>query len=109
MKELGDEQACGRACGNLGNTCYLLGDFGRAIQYHTERLEIANKFVDKAAERRANSNLGNSHIFLGQFENAAEHYKYDFCLNMYIYIFNPQLVGIIQSYFIVLASHVGAI
>lgn len=77
MKELGDEAACGRACGNLGNTCYLLGDFGRAIQYHTERLEIANKFKDKAAERRANSNLGNSHIFLGQFENAAEHYKYD--------------------------------
>ncbi|XP_059059812.1 G-protein-signaling modulator 2 [Achroia grisella] len=75
MRSLGDRQAMGRACGNLGNTCYLLGDFSRAIRYHMERLQIAQEFGDKAAERRANSNLGNSHIFLGQFENAAEHYK----------------------------------
>lgn len=75
MTELGDKQACGRACGNLGNTCYLLGDFNQAIVYHTERLQIARQLGDKAAERRANSNLGNSHIFLGQFESAAEHYK----------------------------------
>ncbi|XP_030039458.2 G-protein-signaling modulator 2 isoform X2 [Manduca sexta] len=75
MRKLRDRQAQGRACGNLGNTCYLLGDFARAIRYHTERLHIAQEFGDKAAERRANSNLGNSHIFLGQFENAAEHYK----------------------------------
>ncbi|XP_048488923.1 G-protein-signaling modulator 2 isoform X1 [Plutella xylostella] len=75
MRTLGDRQAQGRACGNLGNTCYLLGDFTRAIKYHTERLQIAKEFGDRAAERRANSNLGNSHIFLGQFENAAEHYK----------------------------------
>ncbi|XP_026741966.1 G-protein-signaling modulator 2 [Trichoplusia ni] len=75
MRSLGDRAAMGRACGNLGNTCYLLGDFARAIRYHTERLQIAREFGDKAAERRANSNLGNSHIFLGQFENAAEHYK----------------------------------
>ncbi|XP_047543569.1 G-protein-signaling modulator 2 isoform X1 [Vanessa atalanta] len=75
MRSLGDRQAMGRACGNLGNTCYLLGDFTRAIRYHTERLRIAQEVEDRAAERRANSNLGNSHIFLGQFENAAEHYK----------------------------------
>ncbi|GBP68430.1 G-protein-signaling modulator 2 [Eumeta japonica] len=74
-RRLGDRQAVGRACGNLGNTCYLLGDFVRAIRYHTERLQVARELGDKAAERRANSNLGNSHIFLGQFENAAEHYK----------------------------------
>ncbi|VVC93774.1 unnamed protein product [Leptidea sinapis] len=75
MRGVGDRQAMGRACGNLGNTCYLLGDFSRAIRYHTDRLRIAQEVGDKAAERRANSNLGNSHIFLGQFENAAEHYK----------------------------------
>ncbi|KAJ0183591.1 hypothetical protein K1T71_000014 [Dendrolimus kikuchii] len=75
MRSIGDRQAMGRACGNLGNTCYLLGDFSSAIRYHTERLHIAREFNDKPAERRANSNLGNSHIFLGQFENAAEHYK----------------------------------
>lgn len=75
MKELGDSAAQGRACGNLGNTYYLLGDFQKAIQYHNERLKIAREFGEKAAERRANSNLGNSHIFLGEFEKAAQHYR----------------------------------
>lgn len=76
MRDLGDIAAQGRACGNLGNTFYLLGDFAQAIHYHEERLSIARQFGDKAAERRAHSNLGNSHIFMGQFEEAAHHYKY---------------------------------
>ncbi|GJQ78673.1 hypothetical protein Trydic_g2715 [Trypoxylus dichotomus] len=75
MKDLGDIAAQGRACGNLGNTYYLLGNFAQAIKYHEERLSIARQFGDKAAERRAHSNLGNSHIFMGQFEEAAHHYK----------------------------------
>lgn len=36
MKELNDRAAVGRACGNLGNTYYLLGNFKEAIQYHEE-------------------------------------------------------------------------
>lgn len=76
MRDLGDVAAQGRACGNLGNTFYLLGDFAQAINYHEERLAIARQFGDKPAERRAHSNLGNSHIFMGQFEDAAHHYKY---------------------------------
>ncbi|GAB0095116.1 G-protein-signaling modulator 2 [Sergentomyia squamirostris] len=75
MRQIGDRGAQGRACGNLGNTYYLLGDFQAAIVHHQERLSIAREFGDKAAERRANSNLGNSHIFLGQFELAADNYK----------------------------------
>lgn len=75
MRELNERAAQGRACGNLGNTHYLLGNFQQAIRYHEERLKIAREFGDRAAERRANSNLGNSHIFLGEFEAAAEHYK----------------------------------
>ena len=34
MRELGDRGAQGRACGNLGNTYYLLGDFEAAIEHH---------------------------------------------------------------------------
>ncbi|KAH3792971.1 hypothetical protein DPMN_146473, partial [Dreissena polymorpha] len=75
VQELGDRAAQGRACGNLGNTHYLLGNFSQAIIYHQERLAIAREFGDKAAERRAYSNLGNAHIFLGEFEVAAEHYR----------------------------------
>merc|ERR1719278_1372005 len=70
-----DRAAQGRACGNLGNVHYLLGDFTKAIYYHEERLKIAREFGDRSAERRAHSNLGNAHIFLGEFEQAAEHYK----------------------------------
>ena len=70
-----DRAAQGRACGNLGNVHYLLGDFSKAIYYHEERLKIAKEFTDRSAERRAHSNLGNAHIFLGEFEQAAEHYK----------------------------------
>ena len=72
---LQDRAAQGRACGNLGNVHYLLGDFNKAIHYHEERLKIAKEFGDRSAERRAHSNLGNAHIFLGEFEQAAEHYK----------------------------------
>ncbi|XP_071097777.1 G-protein-signaling modulator 2-like isoform X1 [Haliotis cracherodii] len=75
VRELGDRAAQGRACGNLGNTHYLLGNFSQAIKFHEERLAIAKEFGDKAAERRAYTNLGNAHIFLGEFEIAAEHYK----------------------------------
>ncbi|KAI0235358.1 G-protein-signaling modulator 1 [Lamellibrachia satsuma] len=75
VRELGDRAAQGRACGNLGNTHYLLGNFNLAVRNHEERLAIAKEFGDKAAERRAYSNLGNAHIFLGEFEVAAEHYK----------------------------------
>ena len=75
MLEMGDRAAQGRACGNLGNVHYLLGNFSRAIHYHNERLKIATEFEDKAAERRAHSNLGNAHIFLGEFDRATENYK----------------------------------
>lgn len=75
MVEIGDRAAQGRACGNLGNVHYLLGNFSKAIHFHQERLKIAREFGDRAAERRAHSNLGNAHIFLGEFERAADHYK----------------------------------
>ena len=33
---LGERNALGRACGNLGNIYYLLGNFEVAIKYHKE-------------------------------------------------------------------------
>ncbi|KAH3793033.1 hypothetical protein DPMN_146535 [Dreissena polymorpha] len=36
VQELGDRAAQGRACGNLGNTHFLLGNFSQAIIYHQE-------------------------------------------------------------------------
>lgn len=75
VKELGDRAAQGRTYGNLGNTHYLLGNFGKAVASHEQRLLIAKEFGDRSAERRAYCNLGNAFIFLGEYEVAAEHYK----------------------------------
>jgi len=75
VKELSDKAAQGRACGNLGNTHYLLGNFDKAIKFHKERMVIAQEFGDKSAERRAYSNLGNAHVFLGEFDTATGYYK----------------------------------
>jgi hypothetical protein len=36
MREMNERAAQGRACGNLGNTYYLLGNFQQAIHYHEE-------------------------------------------------------------------------
>lgn len=36
VRELGDTQAQGRTIGNLGNTHYLLGNYKKAIKYHSE-------------------------------------------------------------------------
>lgn len=36
MKELGDRAAQGRTYGNLGNTHYLLGNFGKAVASHEQ-------------------------------------------------------------------------
>ena len=49
MVEIGDRAAKGRACGNLGNVNYLLGNFLRAVHFHQERLKIAQEFGDRAA------------------------------------------------------------
>lgn len=36
VKELGDRAAQGRTYGNLGNTQYLLGNFGKAVGCHEQ-------------------------------------------------------------------------
>ena len=52
MIKIGDRAAQGRACGNLGNVNYLLGDFLRAIHFHQQRLKIAQEFEDRAAGKQ---------------------------------------------------------
>lgn len=75
MRVAGDLDAQGRACGNIGNTHYLLGEFQTAIEVHGERLQIAKQCADREAERRAHVNLANAHIFCGEFEKSIEHFK----------------------------------
>uniref|UniRef100_A0A1I8F8U1 TPR_REGION domain-containing protein n=1 Tax=Macrostomum lignano TaxID=282301 RepID=A0A1I8F8U1_9PLAT len=65
VRELGDRAGVGRACGNLGNTHYLLGNFHEAIRYHTERLAIAKEFGDRdyhARHMRIAEQLGDRRV-----------------------------------------------
>ena len=48
MVEIGDRAAQGRACGNLGNVHYLLGNFSRAIHFH--QVEFSRYFKVYAYE-----------------------------------------------------------
>jgi tetratricopeptide (TPR) repeat protein len=91
VEEQDDKAAIGRACGNLGNTFYLLGQFDKAVDCHNkvrrlrfifrsnrllQRLILAKEFGDKPAMRRAYSNLGNAHVFLGEIDRALDYYRY---------------------------------
>ena len=62
----------GRACCNLGNAYYSLGDFQRAIEYHEKDLSIAKDVGDRAGEGSAYGNLGNAYRSLGDLQRAIE-------------------------------------
>lgn len=56
-KKKGDVAAEGRAYGNLGNLYFSIGDFAKALEMQTTRLEIAQQLKDVPAEGRAYCNL----------------------------------------------------
>ena len=52
-KEIGDRVGEEKACGNLGDTHYGLGDFKTAMDYHKRDLEIAKEIrVEREKEKR---------------------------------------------------------
>ena len=61
--------------GNLGNAYYSLGQFHKAIEYHSKHLAIAIKVGDRAGEGRAYANLGNAYDSLGHFRKAIEYHS----------------------------------
>ena len=64
----------GQAYGNLGYVYYSLGDFSKAIEYHSQRLAIAKEVGDRAGEGGAYGNLGNAYCSLGDFSKAFEYH-----------------------------------
>jgi tetratricopeptide (TPR) repeat protein len=68
----GDRAGEGRAYLSLGNAYYKLGQFGRAVEFHSKDLAIALEVGDKAGEGRAYGNLSNTYKALGQLERAVE-------------------------------------
>ena len=52
----------------LGNGYYRLGDFKKAIEYHTCGLKIAKEVGDMAGKGRSYGNLVNAYHRLGDFK-----------------------------------------
>ena len=61
--------------GNLGDACYSLGQFHKAIGYHRTHLAIAIVVGDRAVKGRAYGNLGIAYYSLGQFHKAIEYHS----------------------------------
>jgi len=58
----------------LGNAYYSLGDFNKAIEYHTQHLSIAKEVGDRVGEGGAYENLGNAYQSQGDFSKAIEYH-----------------------------------
>ena len=56
--------ATGGAYSNLGIAYKSQGDYAKAIEYHTQDLEIAKEVGDRAGDGMANGNLGTCHMHL---------------------------------------------
>jgi hypothetical protein len=59
----------------LGSAYQLLGDFSKAIKYHTQHLAMAREMADRAGEGRAHGNLGIAYQSQGDFSRAIDHQK----------------------------------
>jgi len=68
------------AYGNLGSAYQALGDFCKAIRYHTQRLAITKEVGDWAGEGGAYGNLGNAYQSLGDFDKAIEYHTQDLAI-----------------------------
>jgi G-protein signaling modulator 2 len=71
---LGDVKAQCKACGSIGSTYCLLGDFKQAVHYYRERLKLAKDFGDILVVRRAYTCLANTYLCLGEHQSAVDCY-----------------------------------
>ena len=62
----------------LGRAYQWQGQYGKAIEYHTQHLAIAKEVGDRAGEGRAYGNLGGSYVHLHQHVKAVSCFKAEF-------------------------------
>ena len=65
----------GAAFGGLGVVFDSLGEFEKAIDYHTQHLRIAKTIKNKDGEAIAYGNLGNAYLSLEDFKNAVHYFE----------------------------------
>ncbi len=57
----------------LGNACFYVGKFHKALEYHKKDLEIAEKIGDRQGQAKAFGNLGNTFKSLKNYPNAVKY------------------------------------
>lgn len=72
-KEIGHTQGQSAALGSLGKTCYLLGDYTKAIEHHESALAISVAIGDRKGESCDLGHLGASYNKLEQWTEAIEY------------------------------------
>ncbi len=65
-----DKQVLSATYNQLGNCCFYVGKFHKALEYHKKDLEIAEQLKDKQGMAKAYGNLGNTFKALKNFSNA---------------------------------------
>jgi tetratricopeptide (TPR) repeat protein len=61
--------------GSLGSAYYTLGQMGRAIEFYSQALAIADEIGDRSPKGQYLSDLGATHYSLGQWKRAIEFYE----------------------------------
>ncbi|XP_078721568.1 uncharacterized protein LOC144937884 isoform X4 [Lampetra fluviatilis] len=69
-RQLRERAVEAQACYSLGNTCTLMQDYCRAVEFHLKHLAIAQELQDRVGEARACFSLGNAHSALGSNREA---------------------------------------
>ena len=64
----------GRSLGNLGVVYRSLGQYDKAIDYHTQALAIAREISDREGEGSILGNIGGAYYSLGQYGKAMKYY-----------------------------------
>jgi tetratricopeptide (TPR) repeat protein len=72
---VGDRAGEGGVYGNLGNANYLLGDYSKALEYHTQHLAIAKEVADRAVEGEAYGRLGTGYLYLNDVDKTVAYFE----------------------------------
>ena len=72
---IGDKEGIANSLGNLGLAYYSLGDYQKAIDFHSQSIELAQKIGDRWGMGASLLNLGNTLAKLDEHFNALQNHK----------------------------------
>ena len=90
MLQANDQSLEAAAYGALGIAHRLIGQYDKALGYHTQELNLRQELNDLRGECKAHGNLGNVHVSLG---NYIQGYKVTLSIHPHICIERSEIVG----------------